>query len=126
MALIVLFSTFSFAVDQHYCGDVLVDFSVFGKAESCGMISQEVSETDPSSLMEGHCCSDEIVAVSGQDNLNLSLEKLSFEQPLFMAAFVYAYIHSFNTLNEKVVPFTEYASPPITRDIITLDQVYLI
>jgi hypothetical protein len=76
--------------------------------------------------MSGHCCSDETLAFSGQDDLNLSLEKVSIQQPLFIAAFVYANLHSFTTLNEKVVPFTEYASPPITRDVITLHQVFLI
>ena len=112
MALIVLFSTFSFTVEKHYCGDVLVDYSVFGKAESCGMMSMDSAMTDKVDLMDGHCCSDETLAVSGQDDLKISHEKISIEQPLFIAAFVYAYIHAFNSLNDKVVPFREYASPP--------------
>ena len=41
MALLVLFSTFSFSVAQHYCGDVLVDYSFMGHAESCDMEVQE-------------------------------------------------------------------------------------
>lgn len=126
MALIVLFSTFSFTVEQHFCGDVLVDFSVFGKAKSCGMVSQDGSLTDQMILMDGHCCSDETIAFSGQDHLKVSHEKISIDQPVFIAAFVYAYIHSFNTLNDKVVPFREYASPPLIRDIFALDQVFLI
>ncbi len=126
MALIVLFSTFSFTVEQHFCGDVLVDFSVFGKAKPCGMESQDGSSTDQMNLMDGHCCSDETIAVSGQDNLKVSHEKISIDQQMFIAAFVYTYIHSFNTLNDKVVPFRDYASPPLIRDILTLDQVFLI
>tara|TARA_R110002033_G_scaffold155892_1_gene192145 strand:+ start:131 stop:289 length:159 start_codon:yes stop_codon:yes gene_type:complete len=34
MALLVLFSTFSFTVDKHFCGNTLVDTAVFGKGES--------------------------------------------------------------------------------------------
>ena len=43
MALLVLFSTFSFTLASHYCGDVLVDSSLFGKVETCGM---EVQKTN--------------------------------------------------------------------------------
>jgi hypothetical protein len=42
MALLVLFSTFSFTtLASHYCGDVLVDSSLFGKVETCGMEVQK-------------------------------------------------------------------------------------
>ncbi len=34
MALIVLFSTMSFSVDIHYCGDHLVDFSLSEKVDT--------------------------------------------------------------------------------------------
>lgn len=37
MAFVVMFTTMSFTVDMHFCGDSLVDFSLFAKAESCGM-----------------------------------------------------------------------------------------
>lgn len=35
LALLVLFSTFSFTVEKHYCGDYLVDVSYLGKADTC-------------------------------------------------------------------------------------------
>lgn len=31
MALLVMLSTVSFTIESHYCGDVLVDSSLFGK-----------------------------------------------------------------------------------------------
>lgn len=37
LVLIVLFSTFSFTIEKHYCGDFLVDVSFTGKADGCGM-----------------------------------------------------------------------------------------
>ena len=37
MAFVVLFSTMSFTISEHYCGDHLVDSGLFSKAENCGM-----------------------------------------------------------------------------------------
>ena len=37
MAIVVLFSTMSFTVDMHYCGDNLVETAIFHKAKGCGM-----------------------------------------------------------------------------------------
>ena len=35
MALFVLFSTFSFTVEKHYCGEFLMDVSFTGAADNC-------------------------------------------------------------------------------------------
>ena len=40
MAVVVLFSTMSFTISEHYCGDKLVDSALFSKAEFCGMEMQ--------------------------------------------------------------------------------------
>ena len=37
MAFVVLFSTMSFTVNMHYCGDTLVETAIFQKAKGCGM-----------------------------------------------------------------------------------------
>ena len=37
MAFVVLFSTMSFTVNMHYCGDTLVETAIFHKAKGCGM-----------------------------------------------------------------------------------------
>ena len=37
MAVVVLLSTMSFSVDMHYCGDMLVDFSIMEQVKTCGM-----------------------------------------------------------------------------------------
>ena len=37
MAIVVLFSTMSFTINMHYCGDNLVETVIFHKAKGCGM-----------------------------------------------------------------------------------------
>ena len=59
MALLVLFSTLSFTVESHYCGDILVDSSVFGAAETCGMEIQKQSNSSECDITKSNCCSDE-------------------------------------------------------------------
>ncbi|SDD89416.1 hypothetical protein SAMN05421636_102247 [Pricia antarctica] len=126
MALIVLFSTFSFTVEQHYCGDFLVDYSLFGKAESCGMDVQKDMHPERSGLSQKDCCSDEMLSIDGQDNLKLSFDKLSFAQLQFVASFVYSYLNLFEGLPENIVSFSDYPPPLLVKDIQVLDQTFLI
>lgn len=41
MALLVFLSTLSFTIESHYCGDVLVDTSMFDAVDTCGMETQQ-------------------------------------------------------------------------------------
>lgn len=128
MAFVVLFSTMSFAIDMHYCGDTLVDTAIFKKAKTCGM-EVEKSNSDPECSvmkMKKDCCSEEQLVIDGQDELKLSLEKLTLEQQVFVTSFVYAYIQGFEGLQEKEPSFLEYPPPLIVRQIYKLDESYLI
>ncbi|MFS4416030.1 HYC_CC_PP family protein [Maribacter sp. 2307ULW6-5] len=128
MALIVLFSTMSFSVDMHYCGDHLVDFSLYDKVDTC-MMKAEMTKTSGSCEvmeMEMDCCTDVKVVVEGQDDLKISFDQLTFDQQVFVASFVYSYISRFEGFNKDVVPFKDYAPPPLIRDVQILDQTFLI
>lgn len=126
MALVVLFSTFSFAVDQHYCGDVLVDFSFFGKAESCGMEVQQTSNTCEYDFIKKDCCHDKTLSIDGHNDLKISFEKLNLEQQKFVVSFIYSFINLYEGLDTKVLPFKDYSPPPLIRDVQVLDQTFLI
>ena len=95
MALLVLLSTVSFTVDSHYCGDVLVDSSMFGHVETCGMEVQQKSTSSECNITKKDCCSDEQLIVDGQDTLKTSFDKLEKEQQLFVATFIYTYVNLF-------------------------------
>lgn len=127
MALIVLFSTMSFSVDMHYCGDHLVDFSFAEKVNTC-MMKAEMSKSTDCTVMEMKmdCCSDVEIVVEGQDDLKISFDQLSFDQQLFVASFVYSYINLFEGLEENSIPFRDYSPPPLIRDVQILDQTFLI
>ncbi len=57
LALLVLFSTVSFTIEKHFCGDVLVDVSVFAEAQKCGMEALEMATRN---LAKKSCCKDEV------------------------------------------------------------------
>jgi len=124
MACIVLLSTMSFTIDMHYCGDILVDTSVFTAAETCGMELQESSKE--CSVSKKNCCSDTQIVFEGQDELKNSFDSLATEQQLFISSFVYTYLNLFEGLEGNVIPFKDYSPPLLVKDIQKLDGVYLI
>ncbi len=126
MALIVLFSTFSFTVHQHYCGDELKDTSVFFEAEKCEMEKMMAETSCSLHQTKKACCEDVIDVVEGQDELNITFDTLSLDQQLFVASFVYAYTNLFEGLEEDTISFSEYPPPLIVRQIFKLDETYLI
>jgi len=100
MAFVVLFSTMSFTIDMHYCGDTLVETAVFQKAKGCGMEMQNPSAKG-CAITKKNCCKDEQLVVDGQDELQLSVDKISFEQQVFIASFVYTYSNLFEGFDKK-------------------------
>ncbi len=128
MAFIVLFSTMSFSVDMHYCGDHLVDFSFSQKVDTCIMKAEMTESSSACTVMEMEmdCCSDVEIVFEGQEDLKVSFDQLSFDQQVFVASFVCSYIDLFEGFDENVVPFKDYSPPPLIRDIQILDQTFLI
>lgn len=128
MALVVLFSTMSFSLDMHYCGDHLVDFSLSENVDTCMMkaempkSSNECAVTD----MEMDCCSDVEIIIEGQDELKLSFDKIAIDQQVFIASFIYTYVNLFEGLEENVTSFSDYPPPLVIRQIYKLDETYLI
>ena len=125
MAFVVLFSTMSLTIDMHYCGDTLVETAIFQKAKGCGM-EMESPSTEGCSIMKKNCCSDEQILIDGQDELQLSIDKISFEQQIFIASFYYTFINLFEGLEDQITPFEDYSPPLVVKDIHVLDEVYLI
>ena len=128
MALLVLFSTMSFTVDMHYCGDNLVDFSFFENAKNCTMLAGPSKATGEISVMEMEmdCCTDLEIVLEGQDDLKISFDQFTFEQQIFISTFYYTYVNLFETVDKNLISFKEYSPPPLIRDIQILDQTFLI
>ena len=125
MTFVVLFSTMSFTVNMHYCGEILVETAVFHKAKGCGMEMQKPS-TEGCAITKKNCCSDEQLVVDGQDELKLQVDKISYEQQVFIASFVYVYINLFEGLENNISSYEEYEPPLVIRQIFKIDETYLI
>lgn len=126
MALLVLFSTFSFTVEKHFCGDFLVDTSYFGEADSC---AGETITTDcgVKKVKKKKCCKDEVEKIEGQDELQkLSIDKISFQQKVFIISYAVSYDLLFKSLEKQFIPHKNYNPPNLFYDLNILHEVFII
>ena len=70
--------------------------------------------------------SDKQLAIEGQDELQLQVDKITFEQQVFLASFVYTYINLFEGLENNVSTYEEYKPPLVIRQLYKIDETYLI
>jgi len=125
MACVVIFTTMSFTVDMHYCGDTLIDVAVFKEAKSCGM-QMAMKNNFSSEMKKMGCCHDEHIIIKGQDELKVSFQKLDLEQQDFVVALYTSYIHLFEEFEAHSIPFDGYPPPDIVADYIILHEQFLI
>ncbi len=124
LALLVLVSTVSFTIVEHYCGNTLVDAAIFQKAKTCGM---DMDATANCLTVKKDCCKDEVVVVKGQKELKFSsFEDFDFQQQLFITFLANTYIHLFEGIENQTYPHKYYSPPHLVADIHVLDQVFLI
>ena len=126
MALLVFVSSLSFTIESHYCGDILVDTSMFGKVESCGMEVKQKPSSKECDITKKNCCSDKQLVLEGQDTLKISFDKLEKEQQIFVAVFFHTYNKLFEDSEEVIPSLNNYPPPIIVRQIYKLDETYLI
>ena len=127
MAFVVVFSTMSVTIHEHYCGGEMVDSSMFLKAESCGMdMAMDIPAENFPEEVNSNCCEDVVKLVEGQTELKTQVTNLDFEHQLFVAAFIKSYINLFEGLDNQVIPFKDYSPPLIIKDIQLLDEVFII
>lgn len=121
MSVVVLFSTLSFTVEQHFCGDFLVDTSFVGQAEKCDM------NPGTSSKEKNNCCKDEVHQIDGQDELQKQNPVvLTAKQQKVIVAFSYAYYKFFSDFTLKKNDYHNFSPPDLERDILVLHQTFLI
>ncbi|MBD0836053.1 hypothetical protein ICJ84_11435 [Aestuariibaculum suncheonense] len=125
MAFVVLFTTMSFTLNMHYCGDTLVEMAVFHEAKGCGM-EMVAPSTEVCTISKKNCCDDKQLVVEGQDELQQSFEKTSFNQQLFVASFVYTFISLFEGEQQLDKSYIAYKPPLVSRQIYKLVETYLI
>jgi len=121
VSFLVLLSTFSFTIEKHYCGERLVDVSLFSEAKGCGMEMPDEAKEKKS------CCKDVVDVIEGQDELSkVVFEDLELSTQLFISSYIYTYTSLFESLPKKINPHRDYLPPNIVYDIQLLDAVFLI
>jgi hypothetical protein len=122
LAFLVLFSTFSFSVEKHFCGEFLMDVSFTGDAADCGMDMEKVAKTK-----KKNCCKDEIHLIEGQDELQqFSLADFDLEKQQFVVAFATSYSSFFVEKTIKNSFYKHFSPPDISKDYQVLFQTFII
>ncbi|MDP5092166.1 MAG: hypothetical protein NWQ17_02580 [Polaribacter sp.] len=122
LSLLVLFSTLSFKVEKHFCGEFLMDVSFTGEAADCGMDMEKVA-----SAKKKGCCKDEVHQIEGQDELQqFSFEDFDLEKQQFVVAFIHSYQALFIEKGTKKDFYKDFSPPDIPKDYQALFQVYII
>lgn len=124
LAILVLFSTFSFTINAHYCGGEMVSQTIGFAAENCNM---EVETTDVNvvTMQAVSCCDDVTTFIQGQDELSKHHEAV-IASPQFIKAFVYSYIFILPKTDTEKTAYKPYVPPPLIQDIQLLDETFLI
>ena len=124
MAVLVLFSTLSLTIEKHFCGDALVDVSVFTTVQKCS--SDEDSIEHPV-IMKKSCCKDTVDLVEGQDELLLkTFNDLDDQELEFLVSLVYSFSYVPLLEQKKHVSHKHYEPPNLFYDIQVLYETYLI
>ena len=109
LAFLVLFSTLSFTVESHYCGGFLMDISVIGEANDCGMKVEQTMAAEKT-----NCCKDEVIITEGQDELHTaSFDTLNFETQQFLTTFYSSYLNLFKEVSSRNVIYKAFHRPVI-------------
>lgn len=125
LAFLVLFSTFSFTVEKHYCGDYLVDVSYLGKADTCN--SDGGVDKCATVIKKKKCCKDEVHQIDGQDEFQKhSLDDISFDKLKIVLAFYNAYQSVFQDFEKQIASHQYYSPPDLVKDIQVLHEVFII
>lgn len=121
LALLVLFSTFSFTVEKHFCGEFLMDVSFIGHADDCGMDMEKVS------AKKKNCCKDEVHQIEGQDELQqTSVDEFNFSKQQFLVSFYISFNDLFTENESKKTYYKDFSPPDIPLDYQVLYQSFLI
>ena len=126
LAFVVLFSSFSFTMDTHYCGEFVVDTAYFGKAKGCGMDEAKMATKDQVSVTKKSCCKNVTEFVSAPEFKNTQIIQLTQNQLVFVASFVSSYAQLFKESILQKTFYSDFSPPDILENIQVLYQTFLI
>jgi hypothetical protein len=125
MAFVVVFTTLSFTVDMHFCGNTLVETAVFQKVKGCGMELQKPSKDD-CVVKSNNCCNDKQLTIDGQQELQISFSAFSFEQLLYVTSILNTDKEFSQVIDKNVLLYKGYALQFVIRQLYKIAETYLI
>lgn len=125
LSLVVLFSSMSFTIDKHYCGETLVDMAIFGEAENCGMEGME-SNSDIKRVKKKKCCKDETIVVESSTFNKEKIISLHATDLDFVFSYAFSYINLYQNIAIGKEFYKDFSPPDIEIDIQVLHQTFLI
>lgn len=124
MAILVLVSTVSFTVEQHFCAGNLIDVAFFTDVEKCGFDSSD--DTD-SKIEIKSCCQDKVEIFIGQDHLKVDIpDDIDVGQKLVFSIDKHIHKTNYSYLKVSLVAFETYIPPNLITDFRVSHQVFLI
>jgi hypothetical protein len=125
MALVVLFSTMSFTIDMHFCGNTIVDTAIFQKARSCGMQIQNPS-SKACAFTKNNCCRNKQLVKEAQEEIRAFATEISFEQHIFITSFIHSEKSLYQGIDKALSFHLFYKPPPFIRQLYKIDETYII
>lgn len=128
MALLVLFSTMSFTVEKHYCGESLVGHAVFSSVEKCKSDAHSCGRENMVHMNKDKdsCCSDQIESIHGQDELNFHSTSFDLVPQYFIVPISIILEDFVPGLSRQTLTYSRYQPPQVVYDIQLLCQVFII
>ncbi len=126
LAAVMLFSTLSFAVQQHICMGEVTDVSFFNETVGCEMTVQKCEENDDSKTKfhKENCCDNTLELISGSDFEQQVVKSLEFNHAKVVLALVLSLRNFKNSNNNNY--FKDSPPPFVLSQIYKLDEAYLI
>jgi len=126
LSLMVVFSSMSFIVDEHYCGETLIDFSYFGEANHCGMEEMEMISSENLEIKKRNCCKDSKSVVHTSifnKEKNFNHKYLDIE---IVSTYFYFSPNIFKNLSVDKDYCKDFPPPDIQQNFQILHQTFLI
>ena len=131
MAFFVIISSFSFKIEQRFCGLDQSDFSDSNRLESCcsKVFSHDAKlnlGNNDYILINQPCCSGIDIFLNEQENFQI-VSYLDFESPVFNSVSSNQKKFDFKNFEDKSKLYYNFCNPPpLVFDILIYNQIFLI
>lgn len=128
LAFTMLFSTLSFSVDKHYCGNQLFSESIFSHARDCGMQQMNLCDKKATSnaIKSNGCCHNVQVFIQGQNLEQKALTAIALELSQVALIVDFKAFNFEQAYQHHPVAYQNYTPPLLVNDIPVLVQSFLI